>query len=163
MGRKDLCTFPFLPPWQLSSPREQLDSPVILVSLVMVSSTKIHTAFPAIFMSAPFFMAQAAPSLHPSQRQPSCGHGAYFLPASASSAAKASVFSSPNLPHSSPDCLAPQSWRGSSFCLWEQEASCAESLGERWGNRLNSSAFRSLALLRRLMSEDKPCSTAQMG
>lgn len=100
----------------------QLDSPTVLMTLVMVSSTKTHTVFPAIFMSAPAFMVQAAPSLHPSRRQPSCGHGEYFLPASASSAANVSV--SLPLSHSSPlavcapDQLAPQSWRGSSFWLF---------------------------------------------
>lgn len=71
----------------------QLDSPTVLVTLVMVSSTKTHTIFPAIFMSAPAFMAQAALSLHPSRRQLGCGHGECFLPASGPSAANASVLS----------------------------------------------------------------------
>lgn len=145
----------------------QLDSPTVVVTLVMMSSTKTHTIFPAVFMSASAFMVQAALSLHPCHHQPSCGHGEYFLPASASSVTNTSVFS-PLLPLLSSSCAC--SWStGSSklerFLLLTFQSTRLPvlCLGEHWGNRLNNSAFRSLALLRRLMSEDKPCSRAQMG
>lgn len=69
----------------------QSDSPANLMTMVMASSTKTDTVFWTIFMLVPAFMAQAAPSLHPCLRQPNCGHGELFLPASASSAASVSV------------------------------------------------------------------------
>lgn len=95
--RKYLHTFPFFPPWCLIIYRDQFDSPSVLLSLMIVSSMKRHTAFPATSISAPAFMAQAAPSLHFSCCQPSCGHGECFLSAHASSAACAGVFSSLSL------------------------------------------------------------------
>jgi len=76
---------------------------------VMVSSTKTHMVFPAIFMLASAFTAQAAPSLHPSHRQPSCDHGEHFLPASASSAANVNVFS-PLFPFLSYLCMLLIDW-----------------------------------------------------
>lgn len=143
----------------------QLDSPANLMTMVMVSSTKTCTVFPAIFMLVPAFSAQAAPSLHPSLRQLNSGHGEqHFLPASTSSAASVSV-SSPPLPCLSSSCACP--WlTGSSklerFLLLTFQSTFQSFLcWERWGNRLSNSAFRSLALLWRLMSEDKPCSRAQ--
>lgn len=78
--RKYLHTFPFFPPWCLFAFRDQFDSPSVLLSLMIVSSMKTHTAFPAISISAPAFMAQAAPSLHCSCWQLSCGHGDCCLP-----------------------------------------------------------------------------------
>lgn len=84
----------------------QFDSPAYLLTMVMASSTKTYTAFWAIFMLIPAFMAQAAPSLHPSLHQLNCAHGEHFLPASPSSAASVSVSSppSPCLPFS---CACP--------------------------------------------------------
>lgn len=72
-----------------------LDSPANLMTMVMMSSTKTYTIFPAIIMLGPAFMAQAAPSLHPSLHQLKCAHGEHFLPASTSSAASVNVSSPP--------------------------------------------------------------------
>lgn len=143
----------------------QLDSPDNLMTMVM-SSTKTYTVFPAIFMLVPAFMAQAAHSIHPFTSLTVVMGSISCLPVHPQQ--PVSVFPLP-LSHASPlaehapDQLVPQSWTASSFWLLRAlfRASCAESPGKHWGSRLNNSAFRSLALLRRLMSEDKPCSRVQ--